>query len=210
MTFRQKWENYWYHYKWTTFIAVFIVALIIIGIKSFTSKTNPDLYMVYLSNTIIQSDDINNIERAIAEDANLDDIDGDGKSIAYLEHLVSTFEVDGYTDSTYAQKIQTVVFGGQHTLMLVHQYALEDYDGMFENLADFTKDGEKVFKSPTEKFVSGISVEGNEYLESHGINTKDLYIALRRRTTENIAKGKEDKEFKQAHKVMKYILSRQR
>ena len=65
MTFRQKWENYWYHYKWTTFIAVFIVALIIIGIKSFTSKTNPDLYMVYLSNTIIQSDDINNIEKLI-------------------------------------------------------------------------------------------------------------------------------------------------
>lgn len=210
MTFKQKWDNYWYHYKWHTFCAIFVIALIIFGFFSCSQKTEPDLYLVYLSKTMVMDENIDKTEMSLIENVPVDDIDGDGKIHVLMEHIVSSFDVNVPMDEGTAAKIQTVMFGGQHTLMLVHKYALEDYDGIFENLGEIEKEGDITFKSPSEGFVSGISVEGNRYLEELGINTKDLYVAMRRRSSEKIKAGEEKEYFDQAYKAMEYILSQQR
>ena len=210
MTFKQKWDNYWYHYKWHTIGAVFALFLIITIFYSCSHKQEPDLYMVYLSNAIVTDESVDKIETGIIEKASLEDVDGDEKIIVFMEHIVSQFDVNAYVDEATAGKIQTVMFGGQHTLMLVHRYALEDYDGIFENLEEVEKEGDKTFKSPSEGFVSGISVEGNKYLENLGINTKDLYVAMRRRSPKELKDKEKEKYFTQAYKAMDYILSCQR
>ena len=43
MTFKQTWDNYWYHYKWQTIGAVFAVFLIITIFFSCSHKNEPDL-----------------------------------------------------------------------------------------------------------------------------------------------------------------------
>jgi len=210
MTFKQKWDNYWYHYKWATLAALFGILLLFVGIKSFTDKKEPDLFMVYMSNSMVSEKDVNAFKADLINDGVVKDVDGDSNTFVHMEHIVSTFDVNDPIDQGTAAKVQTVLYGGQQTLMLVHQYALEDYDGMFEDLSDRVKEGDKTFNSPAEKFICGISVEGNEYLESHGINTENLYIAMRRRTLESIEKGKDKEYFDQAYKTMEYILSHQR
>ena len=107
--------------------------------------------MVYLSNAIVTDESVDKIETGIIDKASLGDVDGDGKIIVFMEHIVSQFDVNAYVDEATAGKIQTVMFGGQHTLMLVHRYALEDYDGIFE----------------TEAVIS-VYTKGTEYLEKLG------------------------------------------
>ncbi len=210
MTFKQKWENYWYHYKWVTIFGVFVVLFAIIWLESCANKTQPDLCVVYLSNSAIAQNDINKIENDLVANAVVKDIDEDGKTIARLECFVSDFQADSNDDPEVTQKRQVVISGGQYTLMLVHKYALEDYDGYFENLSDKVKDGDKTFESLSEGFACAISVEGNQYLESMGINTQNLYVAVRRRTDEDIKKKKDQEYFDLAYKTMDYILGCQR
>ncbi len=210
MTFKQKWSNYWYHYKWHTFGVLFVIILIAGFVMTASFKKEPDLYMVYMSNSIISEDNQEKIKSGFVKDGAVGDVDKDGEVLVYMEHIVSTFNVNDPVDEGTAAKMQTVLYGGQHHLMLVHRYALEDYEDIFEDIGDQVKDGDAVYENKTENFVSGISVEGNKYLESYGINTKDLYIALRRRTPEAIKNGEEKEHFDQAYKTMNFILSHQR
>ena len=144
-----------------------------------------------MSDSIIADSDQDKIKSGFVTDGAVGDVDNDGKVMVYLEHIVSTFNVNDPVDEGTAGKIQTVLYGGQQHLMLVHKYALEDYEDIFEDVTAQVKDGDVVYENPTEGFVSAISVEGNKYLESYGINTKNLYITLRRRTPEAIEAGKE-------------------
>jgi len=207
MSFRQKWENYWYHYKLHTIVAVFLSALLFFGVKSCTQKELIDLHMVYMSTEYITTDCIDRIEAKFKDDGLVDDIDGDGANNFYMDTVVHSFDADSDMDMASMQKMQTILYAGQHTLMLAHQYALEDYDGSFEDLTFKAKDTDKVFKSPKEDFVTGISVEGNEYLENFGINTKNMYLAMRRRTNKEVEKNQNTEYFESAYKVMDHILS---
>lgn len=45
-TFRQKIENFWYHYKLHTILAVFIAAVLIVGVAQCASKSSYDYYIV--------------------------------------------------------------------------------------------------------------------------------------------------------------------
>lgn len=210
MAFKHKWDNYWYHYKWHTLAVLFAIALIVVLVKGCTSKKEPDLYMVYMSNSQIKDENIEKIKLGFAEDGLIHDINKDGETLVVFEHIVSTFNVNDVVDESTAGKLQTVLYGNQHSLMLVHKYALEDYDGMFENLNDKVQKGDKTFKSPSESFVTGISVAGNEYLEGYGINTKDLYVAMRRRSTKEKEKENITLAFDGAYSAFDYILKCQR
>ena len=209
MTFKQKWDNYWYHYKAITFAAIFAAIILFVGFYSCSRKTVPDLHMVYLSNTFVEGTGAEDISLDL-EDAVVGDVNNDNKTDVYMDCMVVSFDVNVYTDESTLQKLQTVLYGGQHTLMLVHEYALEDYDGIFEDLTDVVEEGDKTYISPSEKFVSGISLAGNKYLESYGINTENLYIAMRRRRPEDIKNGKEKEYFDAAYNVMNFILNHQR
>jgi len=210
MTFKKKWDNYWYHYKWHTLGLIFFILLAAVLIHSCAAKKEPDLYAVYLSDSYMLDKDIEKLKTDFIKNGAVGDVDGDGEKVMVFEHLVSDFQVDGFTDESTAQKMQTVMHGDEHTLMLMHKFALEDYDGHFEDISDKVKDGDEVFKSPSEKFVTGISLKGNKLLESYGMDTENLYVAIRRRTEKEKEAGKDKEYFDQAYKTMEYILSHQR
>ena len=210
MTFRQKWENYWYHYKALTFGVAFAVVLVVIFIGSFVTKKEPDMYMVYISDGIIADDNVDRFKADIEKEGIIKDTNGDDAVLIYFEQIFATFDVNNPVDETSTSKLQTIFDGGQHQLMLVHKYALEDYDGIFEDLAPKVQQGDATFVSPSENFVTGISVEGNKYLESYGIDTKNLYVAMRRRTSEAIEKNEGKAQFDGAYRLMDKILAAQR
>lgn len=41
-TFKEKWENFWYHYKWLTIIGILVVAIVIVVIAQVATKTQAD------------------------------------------------------------------------------------------------------------------------------------------------------------------------
>ena len=203
---KKKIENFWYHYKGHTLITLLILVLVVAGFKSCKDKQEIDLHMAYMSTNPISQQSIDAVEKSLKEAELLRDLDGDGAAIFYMDTIVHNFSADSDMDQYSAQKVQTVLYAGTHTVTLAHRYALEDYDGSFEDISDYAKDGDKIFESPEEGFVSGISVEGNEYLESLGINTEDLYVAMRRRTNAEVEKNAYAKEFANGYEVMEHIL----
>ncbi len=207
MTFKKKWGNYWYKYKFHTIFALFVLILAFVGFKSCADTENIDLHMVFLSDTYASPEAEQRLEKALTDDGTLKDIDGDGVTNLYMDSLMMSFDADSNNDMTTLQKLQTIIYAGQHTLMLVHQYALEDYDGVFEDISHKADEGHKTFVSPEEKYVSGISVEGNTLLEKAGIDTDMLYVAMRRRNQKEAEKNANQEAFDMAYDVMDYILS---
>ena len=202
---KEKISNLWYHYKVPIVVGIALVLLLVIGLRSCSNRRVPDMKMVYFSDNSLSSDSSERLENYLTDAKLLRDIDGDGEVNFYLEEIVSTFDIDEPMDEGTMSKIQTTFYAGEHTIMLAHKYALEDYDGCFEDISSKVRSGEKTFVSPEGGFVTGISVEGNTLLENAGINTKDLYITMRLRTDKE--KGKHDKHFNLAYEVMDHILS---
>ena len=203
---KEKIQHFWYYYKWHVLSAIVIGALLVSLLKSCTTREIIDLKMVYFSTRYISDEAVQGFEDSLRDQGLVKDIDGDGEAKFYLDVVLDDFEVDGNTDEATMSKIQTIVFAGDHTLMLVHQYALEDYDGCFADLSDVAGDN-SVYTSPESGFVTGISVEGNTYLEELGIDTTSLYAAMRRRTDKEAQADKNRELFDAAYDVLDFILS---
>ena len=46
-TLKQRWENFWYHYKWHSIVALFLVAVILICTLQTCARKDPDFVMLY-------------------------------------------------------------------------------------------------------------------------------------------------------------------
>lgn len=204
---KEKIDNFFYYYKTHLIVAVFLTVILVIGIRSCADRKVIDLKVVYFSDALTASETADTMEKSFAENGLLADIDGDGEKTFHLDSIVHDFDIDGSVDEATVNKIQATMFAGDHTLMLVHKYALEDYDGSYEDISSHAKEGDGKFISPNSGAVIGISVAGNPYLEKMGIPTDNLYVAMRLRTESEIKKGKNKNHFDHAYKVMDYILS---
>ncbi len=204
---KEKIDNFFYYYKTHLIVTVFITVLLVIGIRSCVDRKDIDLKVVYFSDALTASETADTMEKSFAENGLLEDVDGDGEKTFHLDSIVHDFDIDGSVDEATVNKIQATMFAGDHSLMLVHKYALEDYDGSYEDISSHAKEGDGKFISPNSGDVIGISVAGNPYLEKMGIPTDNLYVAMRLRTESEIKKGKSKNHFDHAYKVMDYILS---
>lgn len=200
-------ENFFYHYKYHVLGGIFIVVLLLSVFKSCADKKVIDLKMVYFSDKYLATENIDAFEKSLRDNDMIKDIDGDGETQFFMDNILYDFDVDGNTDEAMLNKVLTIAYAGDHTLMLVHKYGLEDYDGSFEDLTSVVRDTDDVFYGPETKFPTGISVEGNKYLESFGIDTENLYIAMRRRNEKDKTEDKDREFFDSAYKVMDFILS---
>ncbi len=202
-----KWfENYWYHYKWLTLALVFVLILLVVGIRSCANHSEIDLHIVYFSNTTLHDREMEALKKSLINNNVVKDLDGDGKISIHIEPIVHSFDVDAPLQQGTMEKLQTILYAGDHTLMLVHEYALEDYAQFFEDISHKAAESNKTYVSPLENYISGISVEGNTYLERIGINTENLYVAMRRMRENEKDSKKAQRLFKQGYEAMDFIL----
>lgn len=208
MAFKKRIENFFYYYKWHTVAAIFVILILLFGIKSSIDSKEPDLNILYVSDKVTAPEATNNFKKTLDENKLIKDVNEDGEKYFYFEPLVLSFDDNSNQDYALYQKLQVQMFTGVQTLMLVHQYVLEDYDGAFDNIGAYAGKDDKTFKG-SEKFVTGISVEGNRLLEDIGINTENLYVSMHIRTEKQQEKGELEKEYKLAEKVLEFILDNQ-
>jgi hypothetical protein len=163
--------------------------------------------MLYFSDAYISAENSEIVEKQFRKEGLVKDIDGDGTEGFYMDIVLDDFNVDTATDEATMNKIMAVMNAGDHTVVLAHKYALEDYPGYFSDLSEFVTDKHETFTDAETGYISGISVKGNTFLEECGIDTENLYAALRRRPQSEMEKGETDKAFELADEVIDYILS---
>lgn len=207
VTLQKRFENYWYYYKWHTIVGIAVIMLIILGLKSFSSSKEADMTIVYVSDKYADPSVSQNFQDSLKENNLTADLNGDKTEYFYLDPMVVSFDGKNQ-DVAIMQKLQVYMAAGSQSLMMVHKYILEDYDGAFEDISDLCQDDENAFVSK-DKTITGISVEGNKYLESLGINTDNLYLCLKQRTQKELKNKNRDKEYELAGKIIKFILSQQ-
>ena len=93
-----KWlENYWYHYKWVTIVAVFVAVIAVIGISQMLNKEDADVRMVYFGPATVSGQQAGDMEFAF-EQMMKSDYDGDGTKSVQITVL------NYYTEEQYAEK----------------------------------------------------------------------------------------------------------
>ena len=74
MTFKQKLENFKYYYKWHTIIAVFVIFLAVIGIKSCVESKEPDINILYVSDKYVQNDAGEKFQKQLSQNNFITDV----------------------------------------------------------------------------------------------------------------------------------------
>ena len=132
-TFKQKWKNYWYHYKGVTWLSIFIAVLAVWFIHDMFFSPKPDLSIGIATYTGVSyfTDDISEDLAAYANDYN-----GDGKVMISASESYFSME-DAEMVSAYYQKFIAEVSGGSELVFILDDYT---YDILLDNT-----DGESMF-----------------------------------------------------------------
>ncbi len=154
-TLKEKISNFWYHYKWHSIVAVFIIIAILICSLQFCSKESYDIYILYagskqIGKTSSDSDVPEIVTVMTALKAVTDDFDGDGeKSISFQNYYylsneeASTLgENINYSLLTQDKKtLESVIEHSEYYLLFISPAVYEQYKGedgrMFSYLTEF-------------------------------------------------------------------------
>ena len=120
--FKLKWENYWYHYKWHTIIAVFLAITIGVSVTQCATKTNYDQSAVlYCDRTVLEN---TSLALELELTARSTDLNGDGEGLFGVYNV--SYDSDGVNpqNPTYAnsQKLMVMVSSADYILYIVDEY----------------------------------------------------------------------------------------
>lgn len=77
MSFKKKWENYWYHYKWHTIAGIFALVLLFIFVKDFVTKERFDGTVMVATSHFVDDVRYEKLEETLEQ--YFTDIDGNGE-----------------------------------------------------------------------------------------------------------------------------------
>lgn len=108
-TAKGKWENYWYHYKWITLGAIFVVVILAVVIAQMINRDDPDYSIVVVTKYAMSP------EQQTALKAELEvsgrDLDGDGKIEVRIDSLYVGTE-NSQMLMANQQKLQIMIASG--------------------------------------------------------------------------------------------------
>ncbi len=83
-----KWlENYWYHYKWQTLIALFLIVVAAVCIGQMVTRTDPDVSVIYGGPCELTANQIHEVDLALSS-LLPEDYNRDGERSAELVHFL--------------------------------------------------------------------------------------------------------------------------
>lgn len=141
----KKWlENYWYHYKWTTIVAVFLILVIGIGTFQMCTKEEYDIDILYTGPAILNEEQ----KRALAtafESVIPDEYDGDGGKTVMINDITilsdeqigeKEAEAKAENDSLYydynsrddaISQVRTLIMTGETVICLMDDFMYQKY-----------------------------------------------------------------------------------
>ena len=159
-TFKQKWKNYWYHYKGTTWLTVFISVLAVWFIRDMFFSPKPDLSIGIATYTGVSyfTDDISEDLGAYAVDYN-----EDGQVLISASESYFNME-DAEMVSAYYQKFIAEISGGSELVFILDDFT---YDVVLDNT-----EGESMFIDFGELYPDVDYIEGDRIdITEHPLGT---------------------------------------
>ena len=229
--FLTKLENFWYHYKWHSLVALFLVFVITISSVQMCSKTNYDIYILYAGNHEIKHTTSKGSNPYLDMVASLkkvgEDFDEDGNVNVNLLNLyvLSEEEMQEALEGTESgaeinqslvmedtETLATTLLYGEHYICLLSERIfLENeakYDGLlFAPIAEYTVAGEE-YEYASERGIYLRSLDLYELPELSNL-PDDTVVCIRQLSEVSSFFGKRDNEeyFRRAEIVLKNILS---
>lgn len=159
-TFKQKWKNYWYHYKGTTWMTVFILVLVVWFIHDMFFSPKPDLSIGIATYTGVSyfTEDISEDLGAYAGDYN-----EDGQVLISASESYFNME-DAEMVSAYYQKFIAEISGGSELVFILDDFT---YDVVLDNT-----EGESMFIDFGELYPDVDYIEGDRIdITEHPLGT---------------------------------------
>ena len=162
-TFKEKWENYWYHYKFRTIVGIFVAVAAILLIKDIFFKPKYDIELTYV---VRGYSDIGDYSKNIKSDYTkleelileyVEDYNGDGKKTVNIELMeIPPEDQIKNRDLNYAYltKFEFQLFLGEQSLYIISPEIIED---MINKIGT---DAETLFLDLDEKYPDRAGEEG--------------------------------------------------
>ena len=157
----RKWfENYWYHNKWKTLIALFFIVTAIICAVQLLTRPKYDVYVVYVGNAgYVTGDDYQDILTSLTQFAS--DVDGNGEVSVNFSRETFISDVDDPFSSSLNSNIgkfmQSALISNYY-VFIIDPVLYEEYkdSGLFVDLSDHVGDipDEMIYDSKAIKLSS--------------------------------------------------------
>ena len=181
MTFKQKWDNYWYHYKFVTFLVAFVVVALLLFAKDMIFKPKYDLTLNIASKYSFSA-----VNDDIAETIKpyISDYDSNGKISVMVSEMQTNYDgtsTNPVAATTGEQKILAILNAGADALFI--------FDDMTYNVLIGSNDDESIFYDfsadyPDNPYVSGdkILIKETELGKKLRMNTvkNEIYLCVRK------------------------------
>jgi len=204
MTFKEKWDNYWYYYKFHTIFGLFIVIVLTILTIDFFNTTDPDLSIGYIGATYINE---GVFSRAKGDIENIvGDINGDGETKIYFDIAQLPETIQNQDDIAVQQKVFLSFVTGDIRIYLLEERFIDQYKEGFQPLDEILS---------SEKLEGGIKSDGKTiavrldkgiFSKSQELNKSKLYACVRTITETDKSKENIDEIFRVSILTFKYIM----
>jgi len=191
-------KNFWYYHKWHLLVALFVVATIIVGVRSCQQRPNPDLHILFAKqdNQIpLQATELEGFFGPMVEDVN-----GDGVSTA-LVTATTIKTVDG--SNTAAMLVQ--VNSGEAILYVLtdETYKILHENGVLEDLSALSAESEFLDGDRYLLSASG-ALDDLEYFKN---DKTSYYLAMRKvQGTTLQDSSKHQEQARMAKTVLNYLI----
>lgn len=159
LTFKEKIENFWFHYKVHTFFVIFICIILVIGISQCATKEKYDARVVFYTDKVYADEQIAFLKDYITPC--FSDIDGDGT--VNIQLINCSYGTEGSFDMNYANsvatKLQAIIANeGDVQLFIVDPARLTQLNSISDTLPSFFTETvpfpEEIYNKATENSVT--------------------------------------------------------
>ena len=186
-TFKEKIENFFYHYKWHSIIAAFLVIVIVVGSVQTCERTSYDMYVMYAGGDDIRmrapDGQQTEYEKLLSATSRfVGDFDGDGERnltmlnlflpsderIKEIEAMGPEYEISYSLLSENDEIFRENLYYGEYYICILSEHLLEEWtkedkNNPFMPIFDYLPDGASVITGNLSDATNGEYVLKNSY-----------------------------------------------
>lgn len=179
---KMKFSDYVYYYKWHVIILLFAVLTLVFTLKDCGSNVKDDAVISAILSNRYGIESAEQISGALEDAGVIPDTNGDGEKKVWVNMTVLPYETTSEEAQVAYQKANISLMTDESVIFLLDEDILEIYEEK-EYFTDIGKLAESL--GVTDVYIAedgkvlGISLKGNEFLESKGIVTDTLFACYR-------------------------------
>lgn len=215
-------ENFWYHYKFHTIAALFGIFVIVVGVLQLTTKTNPDIYIMYAGEKFYENTDgitgafvgamptdyngdgekaVNILQIRSLTDAQKNEIKAQDDALAneYKDGAVAGSNIDEEFLSSEASRFREEIMVGESVICIISPELYKEIKGNNVLLTLEEALGYKPKRAVDDYALRFKDLYITEYYSVFDTLPDDTLIVIRRVTAMTSIKGKKAEERHKNH-----------